>query len=48
MRTRGAHLVVGLAPSLVLAVVTLKGLEAINPDVEVGDIQDCVEGLASF
>jgi len=48
MRTRGAYPVVGLAPSLVLGIVTLKSLEAINPDVEVGDIQDYVKGSASF
>lgn len=48
MRTRGAYPVVGLAPSLVLGVVTLKSLEAINPDVEVGDIQDYVNGSVSF
>lgn len=32
--------VVGLAPSLFLGIVTLKSFEAINPDVEVGDIQE--------
>ena len=38
MKTMGAYPVVGLAPSLVLGIVTLKSLEAINPDVEIGDI----------
>ena len=49
MRTKGcvdSYPAVGLAPSLGLDMVALKGLEAVNPDVEVGDIQDYVKGSA--
>lgn len=44
----GACLVVGLTPRLGLGVVTLETLEAVDSDVEVGDVQDCVEDLAGF
>lgn len=39
---------VGLTPRLGLGVVTLETLEAVDSDVEVGDVQDCVEDLAGF
>lgn len=48
MGTRAAYLVVGLAPRLGLGVVILESLEVVDSDVEVGDMQDCVEHLAGF